>query len=291
MKYIREVSDIHLDFDIDHAKSTYGHKFKVTNTCALDHLWAPPELPEDLDTTLILAGDLWTDRKFLTQLHPVTNLSWMQLVAPRFKYVVLVLGNHDYWEKNIDHEASKTKLELARQGLKNVYLLDDDVFVLDQVKFIGSTLWTDYKNGNPMTMMRSGVMRDYDLIRQGSNYQKLQPQHVLDIHRVSRKFIFDNATRDDPDQKVVVVTHMAPSSQSIDERYQSNPSDYETNFYYFSELAEPLHDPRVEIDLWFHGHTHTPKDYTIDRTRVIVNPRGYQGYETTGYDPLLRLEV
>ena len=36
---------------------------------------------------------------------------------------------------------------------------------------------------------------------------------------------------------------------------------------------------RPEIALWTHGHTHEDFDYHIGSTRILCNPRGYDGYE------------
>jgi hypothetical protein len=52
---------------------------------------------------------------------------------------------------------------------------------------------------------------------------------------------------------------------------------------YSSELAEYILD-RPKIKLWTHGHTHDVFDYMIGTTRVVCNPRGYDGYEQRAED-------
>jgi hypothetical protein len=47
---------------------------------------------------------------------------------------------------------------------------------------------------------------------------------------------------------------------------------------YTSDLVEFILD-RPQIKLWTHGHTHEQFDYMIGSTRVVCNPRGYDGYE------------
>ena len=50
------------------------------------------------------------------------------------------------------------------------------------------------------------------------------------------------------------------------------------NGAYSSDLSEFILD-RPQIKLWTHGHTHDTFDYMIGTTRIVCNPRGYDGYE------------
>ena len=52
---------------------------------------------------------------------------------------------------------------------------------------------------------------------------------------------------------------------------------------YSSDLSEFILD-HPEIVLWTHGHTHDPFDYEVGTCRVVCNPRGYYGYETSAND-------
>ena len=75
--------------------------------------------------------------------------------------------------------------------------------------------------------------------------------------------------------KAVIVGHHAPSSVSVKPRYQG---DHYVNGAYNSDLSEFILD-HPQIVLWTHGHTHDGFDYMIGTTRVLCNPRGYDGYE------------
>jgi hypothetical protein len=74
---------------------------------------------------------------------------------------------------------------------------------------------------------------------------------------------------------VVVVGHHAPSKASTHPRYKN---EYHMNGAYSTNLDDFILDRR-QIKLWTHGHTHEPFDYMIGTTRVVCNPRGYDGYE------------
>jgi hypothetical protein len=51
-----------------------------------------------------------------------------------------------------------------------------------------------------------------------------------------------------------------------------------TNGAYSTNLDNYILDRR-QIRLWTHGHTHEDFDYMIGTTRIVCNPRGYDGYE------------
>jgi Icc-related predicted phosphoesterase len=46
-----------------------------------------------------------------------------------------------------------------------------------------------------------------------------------------------------------------------------------------------------EAQLWVHGHIHYCRDYTLGKTRVLANPRGYPTESRQGFDPGLIVEV
>ena len=287
MKYIRLTSDIHLDFDID-LFNTGKRTPEEKSAGEMSFLWLPNEMPEDFETALVLAGDLWTDRKFLSRKYP-TGESWLSKVSKRFKYIIFVLGNHDYWSTNMSHEPKKIKAELEAQNLNNVYLLENNVLVLDNVKFVGSTLWTDYNNHDIELMMDADkLMNDYKKIRFGLNsYKKVTSSNLYNTHIVSRNFIFQNAIKDNLEQKIVVVTHMPPSSKSVEKKYLDNPKPI--NYLYYSNMEEKIEES--EIDIWMHGHTHSYANYNIGKTQVLANPRGYVGSFSPGFDPYFRIKV
>ena len=83
-------------------------------------------------------------------------------------------------------------------------------------------------------------------------------------------------------------SHHAPSKQSTKPQYER---DVIVNGAYSSELTEFILD-NPQIKLWTHGHTHDVFDYMIGSTRILCNPRGYDGYEDRADDfELLTVEV
>jgi Icc-related predicted phosphoesterase len=251
---IRYISDLHLDFD-------------------KNNFWYPSECEGDLDTTLIIAGDLWSGLKHIKQIGD-DGMSWLGRVSKKFKYVVYVLGNHDLYNERLDTAADKCIQLHKEQGLDNVFLLENSVITLDGVKFAGGTLWTDYGRRDSISMMEAvNYMNDYRLTRVGNEYRKMKPIDCLKIFDATKKTIFSSGAD-------VVVTHMAPSYQSVNDKYR-NTRDELSNTWYYSELSAYILDSGVK--LWCHGHMHDVVEYKIGETSVVCNPRGYTG-ESTGFD-------
>jgi predicted MPP superfamily phosphohydrolase len=255
--HLRLYSDIHLDFDIN------PKRFDAKK------LWMPERLETDKNTTLILTGDLWHAKKT----YSFSGYSWLKEVASQFQYVIIVLGNHDFWNGNISKEYGKFKQALVDQNITNTFLLQNEALLIGDNKFIGATLWTDFNKGRREAMNHiKNVMYDYKYIKIGKGFNKLKPENILDEHLKSKQFIFENAIRDYPEQKIYVLTHHAPSIQSVKEE-DIRPDTLLENYAYYSDLEKEIINS--QIDYWFHGHLHNASNYTIGTTNVINNARGY----------------
>lgn len=275
MKFIRLVSDLHLDQD----------------QVIRNPLWTPTILDSDPDTTLVIAGDIWNNTSFL---NPDKNgFCWIEKLSKQFKYIVFVLGNHDYWTMDMFYAANVFRREIEEMyGIDNVFFLEKDFIVLDNVKFIGATLWTDYYN-NPMFMFHiKSMMNDFNYMT--FNGEPLQPYHLVEDFNFAKEFIFKNAVKDNDEQKVVVITHHAPSSRSIHPYYKERENYMMRcqNSAYHSDLDDKIYYDGVDIHYWFHGHTHCSFDYVMQHNvRVVCNPRGYAFDPNPEFNEKLLLEI
>lgn len=297
IKYLRLASDIHLDFDA----LIWARKPKKDPNKGpeIDQLWYPTPLPEDKETVMLIPGDLWINNNAFARRFGGQE-SWVERISKQFHSCIFLLGNHDFWGLSLNTAHQKAKDCIAHYGLTNAYLLEDEQVIIDDVKFLGGTMWTDYDKYNPIILMKApDYMNDFKEIRfrmgtrEAGIYRRLLTNDLVATHKKTREYLLKNARRDYPDQKVVILSHHAPSFESIAEEFR-NKTDWDSNFFYFSELGWDLCDEEVQADLWVHGHVHRARDYIVDRTRVICNPRGYHGHEpadTTGFDETLRLEV
>jgi predicted phosphodiesterase len=192
----------------------------------------------------------------------------------QFPHTIYVAGNHEFYHSKWPGGLKYLRDECAKYP--NVYFMENDMQTINEVTFIGCTLWTDMNNHDPLTLHAiADMMNDYRIIRNDEHgYSKLRPAHTAAQHRRSVEYI-RTVIEGKFDEKFVVVGHMAPSRMSIHETYKN---DHVMNGAYSSDLSEFILD-HPQIKLWTHGHTHHNFDYMIGTTRIVCNPRGYIGYE------------
>lgn len=208
------------------------------------------------------------------QLKAQKYRDFIKRVSFQFPHVIAIAGNHEFY-----HGKWVGSIQTLREEYgvyPNVHFLERDICKIEDVTFVGGTLWTDYNRGDPLALHAiSGVMNDFNMIRHdGLGFTKLRPAHALSRHRDTLDY-FKTVIDERKDEKVVVVSHMAPSSLSIHEKYKHETL---TNSAYYSDLGDFILD-RPQIRYWIHGHVHTDFDYQIGDCRVVCNPRGYVGYE------------
>ena len=268
---------------------------------------------------LILSGDILVAHD-ITQRDPYGVMGpeyrsnrfhdFMQRCSAQFPHVIYILGNHEHY--NGDFANTEKHLKEVLGYLSNVYILEREIKVIDDVTFIGGTLWTDMNNGDELTLYHmKTMMNDFVCVQNSNrvvNYRadvlkdkpvsmtddeflmlptserfktvfktrtaKFQPEDAAAEHAQTKGYI-QQIIEGKPDQKFVVVGHHAPSRKSTHEMYVK---DTVMNGGYSSNMDEFIMD-HPQIRLWTHGHTHHVFDYVIGETRVVCNPRGYINYE------------
>jgi DNA repair exonuclease SbcCD nuclease subunit len=284
---IKLVSDLHLEFS----------DINITNNNKCD--------------VLILGGDIMIAQDLHDHPEPAntadqaaiangTGLGRRQQAAQRFRdflkrcsfnfpHVIYIAGNHEFYNGKFFAGLDYLRDECAKYP--NIYFLERDIKVIDDITFMGATLWTDMNKGDPMTMHAiEGMMNDFRIIKNDKrNYAPMSARDVVDRHARTLQY-FRSVLAEQHDRKFVVVGHHTPSFQSAHPMYKN---EYLMNGGYHSDLSEFIMD-HPQIKLWTHGHTHHPFDYTIGETRVVCNPRGYvsDGYsEDTGWNPNIVIEI
>lgn len=256
---------------------------------------------------LILSGDICVaadigrpdPHGFLEGARSNRIVDFFKRCSFQFPHVIYVMGNHEHYHGDFATTVNRIRSMLESNMLSNVYLLDREVKVIDDVTFIGGTLWTDMNNGDQLTLyhMRT-MMNDFRCVENSNrvvNYKtyehingvdnrekpvfktrtaKFSPEDAFEEH-VKMKGYIQQIVEGKADQKFVVVGHHSPSPQSIHPQYAN---DTIMNGGYSSNIEEFIQD-HPQIRLWTHGHTHHDFDYMIGETRVVCNPRGYIGYE------------
>ena len=234
------------------------------------------ELPETNADVVILAGDIHVGKK---------GFDWAKDNF-RNQKVIYVLGNHEYYRKAIPKLTEKLK---ERSVGTNVHILENEALTIEDVRFLGCTLWSDFRllnNLNIAVIVAQEMMNDYKLIRLNPIYRKIQPSDTAIWHRKSRSWLEKELKKGKKEEKkTVVITHHAPSILSVPEQYKNEQlsASFASEMETFIEKTEP--------DLWIHGHIHTSSDYHIGSTRVICNPRGYANEPNHNFDINLVVEI
>lgn len=224
--------------------------------------------------------------------------------SQRFKQVILIMGNHEHYHG--DFAASYGIIKGSFGDLHNVHVLDKEWRIINGVLFFGGTLWTDMNNEDPRTLREMahcmndyrGVLNSNRMVQyrvpsldednpDGFSFKerpaKFQPEDSVAEHREFLRKL-DEALAAYPNLPVVVCGHHAPSKASTHPRYKT---EVIMNGAYSTNLDDFILDRR-QIRLWTHGHTHECFDYRIGTTRIVCNPRGYDGYEQRADDFTLK---
>ena len=193
---------------------------------------------------------------------------------------VYVCGNHEFYGGEIG--TVQDAIRAAAAGT-NVHFLECEAVVIDGVRFLGTTLWTDFLGAHHDELFAIAArMNDYLQIRCG--VRGLTPQDVLGFNRRARDWLAA-ALAHPHDGPTVVVTHHAPLLESWHESHSSP-----LRGAYCNDLAALMRDQRV--DAWIHGHVHAAADYRHGGARVVCNPRGYHGFQpVAAFDAARVLEL
>jgi hypothetical protein len=264
---IRLHSDLHLE-------GFYG---RDAETLSLDFI--PPDY-RDTDSILVLAGDISS--------HGPQVLDFIEVCRQRFKYVLYIPGNHEYYRHNydtygitLDHELIARYGEASAQvfwAINCVTCTD-----IDGVRFIYGTLWGD---GGPTIADQAKTgwfLNDFRLIKRNTHtdpsYRQIERLFTVgDMVTTFKEHrdTIDTFLRLDRPEKTVVVTHHLPSRRLVSPRFKEKDGSDGANGGFVGDCEFILaydHAP----DLWLHGHTHDFIDMKLWNTRVVCNPTGYRG--------------
>lgn len=256
---LRILSDLHIEF----------HPFEI------------PCLNDDHETVLALAGDIGV-------IYRAAELeAFLRTAAARFRAVIYVLGNHEFY-RGIWPDALDT---LRGWDLPaNIHILERQWVQIDDIVFVGATLWSDFDAHDPLAMqMAEHVLDDYHYIRVNAGTEaqvdRLRAHHLLREHTETRGWL--DATLGalrDAGKRCVLVTHHGVSRLSIHDTFRTSP----VNGAFVSDCVGLLEQHRPELVI--HGHVHNSFDYSVGvstpATRVIANPRGYTRLDNTQENPL-----
>ena len=279
---IQIVSDLHLEFADCNIKNENNADVLILSGDIL----VAQDLHDHPETDYGMYSDVNLANLGRRQRTALRFRDFLKRCSFQFPKVLYIAGNHEFYHGKFPENIEHLRAECAK--FPNVHFLEMDTITIDDVTFIGGTLWTDMNRGDPLTVHAiSDMMNDFRIIRNSQrNYARFSPQDAAQRHKETLAYI-KLMVAEKHDTKFVVVGHHSPSFQSVHEFYKH---DTVMNGGYHSELSEFIMD-RPQIKLWTHGHTHHCFDYVLGETRIVCNPRGYDGHEDTGWDPNKIVEV
>jgi metallophosphoesterase superfamily enzyme len=234
-------------------------------------VWTKHE--DDKNTVLVIAGDLfvWKQKEEGQRL--------LRELCDNFKAVVYVCGNHEFYHSEIS-EVINGQYQFALE-IPNLFFLQDDYCVIDGVRFVGSTLWTDLNNADDIVMQQARMcMNDYRKIRyydvNDDRERELRPSDVIAMNDKTRDVLAKNLFNL-YDNKTVIVTHHLP-----DVKYVNGYADGLLQYAYGNTLMDTYFGAS-NLVMWIHGHAHIRQEYEINGVKVVANPRGYIGHQHIAY--------
>lgn len=194
--------------------------------------------------------------------------------ALRGKPIIFVAGNHEYYGEVLLQDSAML-IRSASIGT-NVTVLDGDIVaVIDGVRFLGCTLWTDFafmassQLAGLQAGMRINDCRSITTANGGEFPRPLVPKEALRRHLIERRWLEDRLA-EPHDGPTVCVTHHAVHPRALNPRHAAAGA---VNGAFISDLSEMI--DTYQPDLWIHGHVHDSHDYLVGSTRIVCNPRGH----------------
>jgi predicted phosphodiesterase len=223
---------------------------------------APFDPPAAASDVVVLAGDIH---------NGPAGIEWAKRTFAQ--PVLFVAGNHEPFDA--DFHGTAAALRAAAAG-SNVQVLDCGAALIEGVRFLGCTLWSDFElygeTGRTVAIeAMHRIAPDFRIITFGD--RPFAPGDWLALHRAHRAWLEEELAAPFAGP-TVVVTHFLPHPASIAPHFAAHPLNPG-----FASQLEPL---VARTTLWIHGHTHAASDDVVGRTRVVCNPRGYPG-EQTGF--------
>lgn len=207
--------------------------------------------------------------------------------------VIYVHGNHEAYGMEYGGLAESIR---TRAVGTSVRFLERDLLVINDVRFLGCCLWTDYAltGTRDRSMALAGrMLHDHRVIRI-SGGGRFRPEQALAEHERSLDWLQKQLAMPFAG-RTVVVSHHGVAPASVHSRYV----DDQMNAAFVSDLR-----PLVGLaDVWVHGHVHDSFDYRVGNARVIANPRGYAKnrlmastpadleWENPAFDPALVIDL
>lgn len=273
MSSFQLASDLHLEFYTEQFENKEFHFESFINPKAKN---------------LILAGDISCINKYSQEIYN----NFIAQCSLLFEHIFIVAGNHEFYQKTNQvwtmNKVIDNITRITRQ-YSNVHFLNNNVYEFSTNKYnniqndnkvmeiitnenlpliiLGTTLWSHVPSY--LKPQIGFMINDYRKIHTDiytlltvDNTNTFFVENVQWLEQMLQKY---------KNNKIILITHHLPSLQLIAKQYQGNPINYA-----FASNLDKLFETNPNIIVCCSGHTHTSFDITINKTRCLVNPRGYK---------------
>jgi Icc-related predicted phosphoesterase len=214
---------------------------------------------------LILAGDIGSLYK-IDQLY-----AFLHSACQSFDTVLYTPGNNEYYTPKdkssfinpLSFEELNNRLYELESKLDNLIIMNNSSVQIDNVCFIGATLWSDVK-----TYIPKFIVRIHDMT--ANKYSEL---YKNDLKYIDDMLSFCKKQKLIP----VVITHHVPSYSLLPE----SRKDYKYASLYASHLDDYIEKSNAKI--WISGHIHRNYNLLFGKTRVLSNQLGKPSDFVRGY--------
>jgi len=253
------------------------------------HLESNPDFvatPASGADLLVLAGDIGS-YQLRHDGSVMDEPDWgLQRFSPLPQYagwpvpVLFVPGNHEYDALDVDTTRDQMRAACDRLGIQ---WLECESTVIDSVRFVGCTLWSDFDaialhKYPPPKGTETQRLKERDKAFRAANFylskmaaerhgQLFDAAAMRELGLQSQQWLEAELAKDHAAGPTVVVTHFAPTLHSADPRYGLTPGT--------AGFCNALDHLLPQADFWLHGHLHCPTRLQVGRCGIIANPLGY----------------
>jgi predicted phosphodiesterase len=242
---------------------------------------------------VVLAGDIHAGGE---------AVRWARRTFPKHP-VVQIAGNHEFYDGEYADVLARMRAQAREEG---VHFLENDAVTIAGVRFLGCTLWTDFRiyeaPGRTLQIDRDQamiknlrLMADYHAIdvidpRGANGRRRFSPLDAAHLHDASRAWLDRMLGTHDavtaavattataaPAMPTVVVSHHLPSWRSVAPAFARSVSN--------AAFVSDLDDLVGRSTVWIHGHTHSSHRYAVGGATLVCNPRGYPRHLKPGTAP------